>query len=133
MNDVERVVVTEIRVPYRDVDMHGRMRASAYIDHAETALAHFWRNRPVGDEEPLFVTSKTACRISECARHDDLLRLTVDIDKIGGKFIGFTIRMERGNATAAEVELVRTATDHETGDAVAIPEELRDWLYQYLE
>ena len=28
---------TELRVPYRDIDMHGRMHTAAYIEHAEEA------------------------------------------------------------------------------------------------
>ncbi|MBP1850346.1 acyl-CoA thioesterase [Rhizobium halophytocola] len=133
MKHVERVVVTEMRVPFRDIDMDGRMRASAYIDHAEAALASFWRCRPAIEDEPLFLTTKTACRIADALKPDDLVRMTVNVDKIGGKFVGFTIAMERGNVIAAEVELMRTATDRDASDPVAIPEDIRDWLYQYLD
>jgi Predicted thioesterase len=132
MDDVERVETSEVRIPYRDIDPDGRMRAAAYVDHAETALAHFWRYRPPLEDEPLFVTSKVECRLFHPLRLDDLVRMTVRIDKIGGKSIGFNVVMEKGGDTAAEVELVRTALDRETGEPVALPEDTRDWLYSYL-
>lgn len=132
MDDVERVEVSEFRIPYRDIDMEGRMRASAYVDHAETALSHFWRYRPPLEDEPLYVTSKVECRLHDPLRVDDLVRLTVRIDKIGGKSIGFNVTIERGNSVVAEIELVRTATDRDTGDPVSLPEDTRDWLYGYL-
>ncbi|MGF0537038.1 acyl-CoA thioesterase [Agrobacterium sp. ES01] len=132
MNDDQRVEVTELRVPYRDIDMNGLMRASAYVDHAETALAHFWRYRPPLEDEPVYVTSKLECRLYEPLRLDDALRLTVRIDKIGGKSIGFNIMIERGNSVVAEVELTRAATGVEAGEPVPLPEDTRDWLYGHL-
>lgn len=132
MNDVERVETSQVRIPYRDIDPDGRMRAAAYVDHAEMALAHFWRYRPPLEDEPLFVTSKVECRLYLPLRLDDLVRMNVGIDKIGGKSIGFNVMIKRGNDTAAEIELVRTALDRETGEPVALPEDTRDWLYSYL-
>lgn len=132
MNDVERVETSEVRIPYRDIDPDGRMRAAAYVDHAETALAHFWRYRPPLEDEPLFVTSKVECRLFHPLRLDDLVHMNVSIDKIGGKSIGFNIVIKRETDIVAEVELVRTALSRETGEPVALPEDTRDWLYGYL-
>ncbi|MBO3759131.1 thioesterase family protein [Ciceribacter sp. L1K22] len=132
MEDVERVETSEVRIPYRDIDPDGRMRAAAYVDHAEMALAHFWRYRPPLEDEPLFVTSKVECRIFQPLCLDDKVRMVVTIDKIGGKSIGFNVSMERGSTTAAEVELVRTAVERDGGEPTGLPEDTRDWLYSYL-
>ncbi|HCL64368.1 MAG TPA: hypothetical protein DIC56_05870 [Rhizobium sp.] len=132
MDDIERVEVLELRVPFRDIDMYGKMHNAAYITHAETALGHFWRYRPPLEGEPQFVATKIECRFHEPLRFDDIARLTVRIDKIGGKSIGFNILIERGEVQSAEVEIIWTATDPATGNTVALPEDIRDWLYTYL-
>lgn len=132
MDDVERVEVTEVVIPFRDIDMNGRMRTSASIEHAEIAIGHFWRYRPPLEDEPVFAPLKIECRFYEPIRLDDKLRLTVRVDKIGGKSVGFNVVFERGNRTVAEIDFIWGATDRETGEPVPLPEDVRDWLYQYL-
>jgi acyl-CoA thioester hydrolase len=41
--------------------------------------------------------------------------------------------MTRGDQPVAEIEIVWVATDREAGTSVALPEELRDWLYSFLD
>ncbi|GEO84117.1 MULTISPECIES: acyl-CoA thioesterase [Alphaproteobacteria] len=132
MDDVERVEVTDIRVPYRDIDMNGQLHNSAYLAYAESALSHFWRYRPPLEDEPHFQASKIEIRLHEPLHLDDTARLTVTIDKIGGKSIGFNVAIEKDNVLSAEVEMVWASTDPETGDPVGLPEDIRDWLYGYL-
>lgn len=132
MDDMERVEVTEVVIPFRDIDMHGRIRTAACIDHAETAISHFWRFRPPFEDEPVFTPVKIECRFYQPLRLDDKVRLTVRVDKIGGKSVGFNVVFDRGNATVGEIDFIWTATDRESGEPVALPEEIRDWLYQYL-
>lgn len=132
MDDVERVEVTEVVIPFRDIDMNGRMRTSASIEHAEIAIGYFWRYRPPLEDEPVFAPLKIECRFYEPIRLDDKLRLTVRVDKIGGKSVGFNVVFERGNRTVAEIDFIWGATDRETGEPVPLPEDIRDWLYQYL-
>ena len=132
MDDVERAEVTEIRIPFRDIDMFGKLHTAAYISHAETALGHFWRYRPPLEDEPDFTPTKIECRFFRPLRLDDLAKLTVQIDKIGGKSIGFSVLVETGNTVSAEIDMVWTATDRDSGETVALPEDIRDWLYRYL-
>ena len=132
MSEAVRVEVTEVRVPFRDIDMYGKLHTAAYISHAEGALGHFWGYRPALEEEPLFMVTKIECRFFRALRLGDLARFTVQIDKIGGKSVGFNVLIETGNAVSAEIEMVWTATERETGEPVALPEEIRDWLYRYL-
>lgn len=132
MDDLERVEVTEIRVPYRDIDMAGRLHNAAYLAYAETALSHFWRYRPPLEGEPHFHATKIELRLHEPLQLDDKARLTVTIDKIGGKSIGFNVLIEKDKAPCAEIEVIWAACDPESGDPVGLPEDIRDWLYGYL-
>jgi len=132
MDYTERVEVTDIRVPYRDIDMAGRLHNAAYLAYAETALSHFWRYRPPLEDEPRFHANRIELHLLEPLRLDDKARLTVTIDKIGGKSIGFNVAIERDRTLCAEVEILWIASDRDSGEPVALPEDIRDWLYGYL-
>ncbi|AJY46211.1 acyl-CoA thioesterase [Martelella endophytica] len=123
---------TEIRVPYRDIDMHGRMHTAAYIEHAEEALARFWRFRPEVRNEPAYVVRKVGCTFYRGLRNGEVALLTVRAAKIGGKSVGFNVAVQTGNEIAAEVELLWTAVHAESGEPAPLPEATRDWLYSYL-
>lgn len=124
---------TEFRVPYRDIDMHGRMHTAAYIEHAEEALANFWRFRPDVASEPAYVVRKVGCTFYRGLRNGELAQLTVRAAKIGGKSIGFNVAVQAGNEIAAEVELLWTAVHAESGQPAPLPEATRDWLYSFLD
>jgi acyl-CoA thioester hydrolase len=132
MVSVERSDVTEVRVPPRDVDRHGQMFIASYISVAETALSNFWRARPFVDDEPIYVSTRASCALHRALRYDDLARLSVSVNKIGGKSVGFMVMVETGNELAAEVEILWLAVRGEEHDPAALPEDTRDWLYKYL-
>lgn len=132
MDDIENAEVSEVIIPFRDMDMHGRVRTGACIDHAEAAMEQFWRFRPVIENEPLFAPAKVECRFYQPLKLNDRIRLTVRVAKIGGKSVGFNVMFDRDNTTTGEIDFIWTATDRDTGEAVGLPEEIRDWLYQYL-
>ena len=124
---------TELRVPYRDIDMHGRMHTAAYIEHAEEALARFWQYRPEVENEPAYVVRKVGCTYYRGLRNGELAELTVRAAKIGGKSIGFNVAVQAGNEIAAEVELLWSAVHRDSGEPAPLPEETRDWLYSFLD
>jgi acyl-CoA thioester hydrolase len=123
----------EFRVPFRDVDMNGEMFRSAYVVRAEEAVTEFWRKRKAKEAEPFFAVGKITCTFHAPLKLGDLVKTEVGVSKIGGKSAGFLVRMARGNEAVAEAEVVWTACDPESREPVALPEELRDWLYQYLD
>ena len=131
--DKEPADFIEFQVPFRDVDMHGEMFRSVYVTKAEEALAVFWKRRPSAGVDPHFSVSKVTCSFHLPLRLDDLVRMDVHVSKIGSKSAGFLVRMVRGGHAAAEAEIVWTACDRRTNEPVALPEELRDWLYQFLD
>lgn len=132
MDEIERVEGSDLIVPFRDIAATGDMHTHAYVVHAEEALHHFWRYRPPLEDEPRFVVSKLELRLVAPLREGDRVHLMVRVDKIGGKSVGFEVEMLRDGARVAVVEVAWAAQDPETAEPVALPEDMRDWLYRYL-
>jgi acyl-CoA thioester hydrolase len=132
MNEIDRVEVSEFIVPWRDMAPTGEMHASAYIVQAEVALRHFWRYRPPLEDEPVYSPSKFEVRLHVPLRDGDRVMMTVRVDKIGGKSVGFEVTMEKEGLTVAEIEITWTARDPDSGEPAALPEDIRDWLYRYV-
>jgi acyl-CoA thioester hydrolase len=123
----------EFRVAYRDVDLNGEMFHSAYIGFAEQAVTQFWDRRKPATDDPFFAVSKITCTYHVPLKLGDLVQTHVGVSKIGGKSAGFLVRFTRGSDEVAEAEIVRSACDPETRAPAALPEELRDWLYRFLD
>jgi len=133
----ERLDITDTAVGLRDVGLNGRLNTSALMALAEEALHRFWQARPHDEEgsaepEPEFRTTKFEARLYEALGPGDPLRFTVQVDKIGGKSVGFAISVESAKTRAADVEITWTAVNKDSAEPVALPEALRDWLYQWL-
>jgi acyl-CoA thioester hydrolase len=120
-------------VPFRDVGMRGEMHSSAYLAYAEEALGQFWAARAPQASDPAFCVSKVSCQLHKALHFGDEVKTSVRASKIGGKTAGFAVLMYRGEDLVAEAEIVWSACDADSGEPVPLPEELRDWLYQYLE
>ncbi|OAP40854.1 thioesterase [Sinorhizobium glycinis] len=131
MDGTERENVTEIRIPFRDIDMHGHMHNAAYYAHAEAALANLWRHRPPVKNEPAYLVRRSACLFHRGLRFDEPARFTVSVAKIGGSSVSFAVRVEAGAHLAAEVEIVWVAVDPSRHQPVPLPAATRDWLAGY--
>lgn len=123
----------EFEVPSRDVDMHGEMFRAVYVHRAEEALASFWARRPALGKDTHFTVGKVTCTFHMALHLGDEVRMDVHVSKIGVRSAGFIVRMTRGNDEVAEAEIVWAACDRESREPVALPEDLRDWLYQFLD
>ncbi|MBY5357745.1 acyl-CoA thioesterase [Rhizobium leguminosarum] len=132
MSQSKRPDVAEIRVPFRDVDMTGRMFLASYISYAESVLAGFWSSRPDIDDEPVYSPSKVSCFLHRPLHYDETATFTATVDKIGVRSIGFLISIEAGEERAAEVEIIWQAHAPEDESPAPLPEETRDWLYRFL-
>ncbi|MBY5403592.1 MAG: acyl-CoA thioesterase [Rhizobium sp.] len=132
MSQSKRPDVAEIRVPFRDVDMTGRMFLASYISYAESVLAGFWSSRPDVDDEPVYSPSKVSCFLHRPLHYDETATFTATVDKIGVRSIGFLISIEAGEERAAEVEIIWQAHAPEDESPAPLPEETRDWLYRFL-
>ncbi len=131
MDGIKRENVTEIRIPFRDIDMHGHMHNAAYYAHAEAALANLWRCRPVVENEPAYLVRRSACTFHRGLRFDDAARFTVTVAKLGGSSVSFAVRVETGDALAAELEIVWVAVNPAGKQPVPLPAPTREWLAGY--
>ncbi len=123
----------EFRVPYRDVDMHGEMFRSSYVVRAEEALTEFWQRRKPQKNDPIFKVTKITCIYHMPLRAGDVVHTHVGVSKIGMKSAGFMVHMMRADHPVAEAEIVWTAHDPDRGVPIPLPEDLRDWFYQFLD
>lgn len=123
----------EFQVPFRDIDLHGEMFRSVYVARAEEALNAFWKRRPAMPDDPYFRVGKIVCVFHAALRLHDHVRMDVHVSKIGGKSAGFLVRMMRDGEEVAEAEIVWTACDMQSREPVKLPEDLRDWFYQFLD
>ena len=133
--DREPADFIEFKVPFRDVDMHGEMFRSAYVARAEEAVAEFWKRHPASEADPHFTVGRITCSFHAPLRLDDVVRMDVHVSKIGGRSAGFLVRMvpNGGSDAVAEAEIVWMACDRQSREPVTLPEDLRDWLYEFLD
>lgn len=129
----DSVKLQEFRVAFRDIDMNGEMFRAAYVSQAEQAVTDFWRRRKGQKDDPFFAVTKITCSFHLPLKLGDVIHTRVGISKIGGKSAAFLVHFMRDKEAAAEAEVQWTACDPESREPVALPEDLRDWLYQYLD
>jgi acyl-CoA thioester hydrolase len=120
-------------VPFRDVGLRGEMHSAAYVTYAEEAVSRFWNARAPEAGDPAFCVAKVACSLLKPLHLGDAVEARVKVSKIGGKSAAFAVQMHRGEELAAEAEIGWSACDPQTGSPAQLPEELRDWLYRYLD
>ena len=129
----DTIKVSDFRVAFRDVDSNGQMFRSVYIDRAEEAVSDFWRRRKSQATDPGFTVGKLAGTFHLQPKIGDVVHMHVGVSKIGSRSAGFLVRFTHDEEPVAEVEIVWRAVDRDTAEAVTLPEDLRDWLYRFLD
>lgn len=132
MEQAADITVSEIRIPFRDIDMHGHMHNAAYYAHAEAAVANLWRHRPEGANDPVYFVRKSGCTFHRGLRLDDLARLKVSVTRIGATSLTFTVAITVEGAPVADLEIVWVAVDPASRQPVNVPQKVRDWLKSFL-
>lgn len=133
--DVEQaadITVSEIRIPFRDIDMHGHMHNAAYYAHAEAAVAGLWRHRPEGPNDPVYFVRKSGCTFHRGLKLDDLARFRVSVIRIGATSLTFAVGISAEGARVADLEIVWVAVDPASRQPVNVPQAVRDWLKSFL-
>lgn len=133
--DVEQVAditASKVRIPFRDIDMHGHMHNAAYYAHAEAAVANLWRHRPEGENDPIYFVRKSGCTFQRGLRLDDVAHFKVSVTRIGATSLSFAIAISAHGAAVADVEIVWVAVDPVTRQPVNVPQPVRDWLKSFL-
>jgi acyl-CoA thioester hydrolase len=132
--DVEQaadITASEVRIPFRDIDMHGHMHNAAYYAHAEAAVASLWRHRPQGPNDPVYFVRKSACTFHRGLKLDDVARFEVSVTRIGATSLSFVVAISTAGAPVADLEIVWVAVDSATRQPVNVPQPVRDWLKSY--
>lgn len=127
------VKLQDFRVSYRDVDLNGEMFRSSYVAHAEQAVSDFWHRRKPRKDDPFFSVTRITCTYHQPLKLGDMVHLHVGVSKIGGKSAGFLVHFMRGGEAVAEAEVLWAACERESRQPAQLTEELRDWLYQFLD
>jgi acyl-CoA thioester hydrolase len=127
---------SSVRVPFRDVDMHGHVHNAAFLSYFEAAINEFLRNcnlachfRP--DSATYAYHVKKAELIFESpAFFEDELQLSVTIARIGRSSLSYTGQIVRGadQTVCARVEIVWVCVVTASRRPCPIPEETRKAL-----
>lgn len=122
-----------LRVPFRDVDMHGHVHNAVFLAYFETAINDFIRESdlarhfdPAGSAV-VFHVKKVEVTYEAPAHFEDELAFRVCIDRIGRSsltFAGEVVRRADG-VTCARVLVVWVAVETAEGRPTPIPERIR--------
>jgi acyl-CoA thioester hydrolase len=126
------ITVSAVRIPFRDIDMHGHMHNAAYYAHAEAAVAGLWRHRPENAGDPVYFVRKSGCTFHRGLRLDDLAGFRVSVTRIGATSLSFAVAISCEGAPVADLEIVWVAVDPGTRQPVSVPQPIRDWLKSFL-
>ena len=133
--DVEQtadITVSDVRIPFRDIDLHGHMHNAAYYAHAEAAVANLWRHRPPGKDDPVYFVRKSGCTFHRGLTLDAVARFKVSVTRIGATSLSFAVAISSEGASVADLEIVWVAVDPATRQPVNVPQPVRDWLKSVL-
>ena len=132
MEQAADITVSEVRIPFRDIDMHGHMHNAAYYAHAEAAVAGLWRHRPQADADPAYFVRKSGCTFHRGLTLDAVARFKVSVTRIGATSLSFAVALSCEGAPVADLEIVWVAVDPLTRRPVDVPQPVRDWLKAFL-
>lgn len=125
-----------LRVPFRDVDMHGHVHNAVFLSYFESAINDFIRENqlaarfgPVGSAHAYHV-KKVDVTYEAPAFFEDELAFRVRIDRVGRSSLTFAGEIVRlaGGATCAHVSVVWVCVDTSTGRSAPIPDDTREAL-----
>ena len=132
MEQAADITVGQVRIPFRDIDMHGHMHNAAYYAHAEAAVAGLWRHRPVGTNDPVYFVRKSGCTFHRGLRLDDVADFKVAVTRIGATSLSFSVAISSEGLPVADLEIVWVAVYPATRQPVNAPQPVRDWLKSFL-
>ena len=122
-----------IRLPFRDIDMHGHMHNAAYVSHFEAALSHRLRAQgldqafaPYGAQ--VFLVRKIDVTYAAPCRYDEDISVDVRLGRIGQSSLTFQAQMNGEGALRASAEIVWICVDRATGKSAPMADELREKL-----
>jgi len=112
MDDEEaqvRSVAVSLRVPFRDVDMHGHVHNAVYLSYCEGAINEFIRGHGFSEyfspkeDGIVYLVRKTELLFSQPSFFEDKLDFVVALAKLGATSIAFTIDVFGAGETTSRV------------------------------
>jgi acyl-CoA thioester hydrolase len=125
--------VHRLRVPFRDVDMHGHVHNGAYFSYFETAITELLRNFDLmgcfspGAGSCDYHVKKVELVYNRPIGFDKLVEVRASLDRIGRTSLTFAGRIDHDGDAEPSVTatIVWVCVDRETRRAVAIPDGTR--------
>jgi len=127
-NEMPSVFTWPVRVYYEDTDAGGIVFYANYLKFFERARTEWLRAADVGQQAlmqehgAIFVVKSTSVDYHAPARLDDVLNLTLSIDKIGGASVLFTQEARRGEVLLASAKVKVGCVDAATMRPRALPD-----------
>jgi YbgC/YbaW family acyl-CoA thioester hydrolase len=126
----EKPFVFESRVRFGDTDASGRIFYVSLLNHFDAAESEFLRflgfgYREVQDRKVGFPRVRVECDYTGALVYDDLMQITVSVDRIGNSSftLAFDVSVEGRKAALGKVTIV--AIDRVTQKSIPLPENLR--------
>jgi acyl-CoA thioester hydrolase len=118
------------RVRFGDTDASGRIFYVSLLNHFDAAEAEFLRFLGVGyreiqDRKVGFPRVRVECDYTGALVYDDLMRISVSVDRIGRSSftLAFDVSVEERPAARGRVTIV--CVDRQTAKSIPLPENLR--------
>lgn len=122
-----------LRVRYSECDLQGVVFNAHYLAYLDTVITELWREAVGGYQRMIdqgidMVVVETRLRFHRGAGFDDLLRLEVEVTRLGQTSISSAHRIMRGEELLVEATLHHVLVDLQTRAKAAIPGWIREGL-----
>ena len=126
-----------IRLPFRDIDMHGHMHNAAYVSHFEAALSHALRQAGLDEDfapngQYVFLVRKIEVTYEAPCYYDEEIVVATKLARLGRSSLSFQLMMVVGERACASADIVWICVDKASGASLEIPEALRTALATHL-
>ena len=127
----DRAFAASLRVPFRDVDMHGHVHNATYLSYCEAAIVEFLRANSLGGyfspkgDSIVYLVRKTELLFNKPSVFEDVLHFEVMIARLGSASIGFTVNVHGEDEETPRViaSIVWVCVDVGQRRSVGIPKE----------
>jgi acyl-CoA thioester hydrolase len=121
------------RVRYAECDPQGVVFNAHYLAYLDTSITELWREAVGGYQSMIdqgidMVVVETTLRFHQPARFDDLLRLEVEISRLGNTSISSAHRITRDDDLVLEASLHHVLVDLKARAKTPIPDWIRSGL-----
>ncbi|HUA86296.1 MAG TPA: thioesterase family protein [Bryobacteraceae bacterium] len=122
--------IYESRVRFGDTDASGRIFYVALLNHFDVAETEFMRSigtgyRELETPETSFPRVHVECDYTSALRFDDLMKIAVTVERVGGASftLGFDVTVEDRHAARGKMTVV--AISRKTQRPIPLPDRLR--------